>query len=102
MIIDVNKIRSRTKTKIMDRPKSGIFISRFNKKSPAAKLSERFSTLFGALILIAITIGGAYLIWTLVSQSSRYIEIQAEKSNAETAPYDKSATYEITYKPSQK
>lgn len=102
MIIDVNKIRSRTKSKIMDRPKSGIFISRFNQRSPVAKRAEKFSTLFGALILIAITVGGAYLIWTLVSQSSRYIEIKVAEAQNPKPAYDKSASYEITYKPSQK
>ncbi|MBR6389572.1 MAG: hypothetical protein IKS15_05580 [Opitutales bacterium] len=103
MIIDINKIRARAKIRLMESPSEKKLSVSAAKPAKRSALPDMLRTLFGALILIALTIAGAYLIWTLASQSARYVEIQADKKDAPQAPaYDKSATYEITYKPASK
>ncbi|MBR4597136.1 MAG: hypothetical protein IKO42_01930 [Opitutales bacterium] len=102
MFIDINKIRANAKLKLTGSPQGGkLRISTF--KRSQSTFSERLRAIFGALILIALIIAGAYMIWTLASQSARYVEIQADKKDAEqTQQAQTPSSYEITYKPAAK
>ncbi|MBO7520844.1 MAG: hypothetical protein J6T16_01215 [Opitutales bacterium] len=102
MFIDINKIRANAKLKLTGSPQGRkIRVSTF--KRSKSTFSEGLRAVFGALILIALIAAGAYLIWTLASQSARYVEIQADKNDGlQNAQYDPSAAYEITFKPAAK
>ena len=96
MIIDQNEISKRVKRFPLSRPSMGINLSRKREFSAAEKRLAMLRTLFGFVILLSLVTGGAYLIYTLVSEYANYVERRAEDPNVKS-PQD--TFYPVIYKP---
>ena len=65
----------------------GINIRRKREFSAAEKRLAMLRTLFGFVILLSLVTGGAYLIYTLVSEYANYVERRAEDPNVKFVGY---------------
>lgn len=96
MIVDQNKIAKRVKKFSLSRPSMSINIMRKREFSAAEKRLATLRTLFGFAILLSLAMGGAYLIYTLVSEYANYVERRAEDPNVKSP---KEVFYPVIYKP---
>lgn len=96
MIVDQNKIAKRVKKFSLSRPPMSINIMRKREFSAAEKRLAMLRTLFGFAILLSLAMGGAYLIYTLVSEYANYVERRAEDPNVKSP---KEVFYPVIYKP---
>ena len=96
MIVDQNKIAKKVSKLSLSRPSMSISIMRKREFSVAEKRLARLRTLFGFVILLSLAIGGAYLIYTLVSQYANYVENRAENPEVKSP---KEVFYPVIYKP---
>lgn len=96
MIVDQNKIAKRAKKFSLSRPSMSINIMRKREFSAAEKRLAMLRTLFGFIILLSLAMGGAYLIYTLVSEYANYVERRAEDHGVKSP---KEVFYPVIYKP---
>lgn len=96
MIVDQNKIAKKVSKLSLSRPSMSISIMRKREFSAAEKRLARLRTLFGFVILLSLAIGGAYLIYTLVSEYASYVEKRAENPEVKSP---KEVFYPVIYKP---
>lgn len=98
MIVDQNKIAKKVRSSTFSKPSSTLRIMRKRKLSTVERRLNRFRLMMGFLILLSVSVGGAYLVYTLVEQYANNVELRSKNPETKSA---KEIFYPVTYKPQQ-
>lgn len=96
MIVDQDRIAKKAKGSVFSKPTISVRIMRKKKASAAEKRLNTMRLFFGFMLLLSVSMGAAYLAYTLLSEYGNHLEMRAKNPQTKSAG---EVFYPVTYRP---